>query len=391
MLRKTFAEINLDHLQFNIRLSQQHLSPGTFFCPMVKANAYGHGDVVIARALEKMGIKTLGVCLVEEGILLRQFGIQAQILVFRGFDLEGAQEIKNHKLTPVVSDWSHLEVLDKVLQEPYPIHLKFNTGMNRLGFELQEATKVYEFVQKRKKFIVEGVLTHLFQGEDGVDSAGQTFEQLKKFAPLCEIFKEYKPHFHILNSGGLLSQIFQKAQKQDNILTQTSWGVRPGLMIYGYNPLLGGEGLSLKPVMNLKSQVSVFRSVARGQGVSYNHTWKAEKDALIAVVPVGYADGIHRVLSNKTTVLFQGHRVPVVGQICMDFVLLDVTSLQAQGLSLKETTEVIFFGTDAQGIVLSAHEQATAASTITWEILTSVSERVPRVYRSQQQQYQEIL
>jgi alanine racemase len=157
MFRKTYADIQIDNLEYNITQIRNHLSPGTFFCPMVKANAYGHGDVAVAKALEIMGVQSMGVCLIEEGLLLRQFGVNAEILVFRGFDLNGARRILEQKLTPVVSDWSHFEALDQIvgrgssLPEFCQIHIKFNTGMNRLGFGLEEAQEVLEYVKRTKE------------------------------------------------------------------------------------------------------------------------------------------------------------------------------------------------------------------------------------------------
>lgn len=410
MFRKTFAEIQLDHLEFNVAKVRKYLSPSTFFCPMVKANAYGHGDVVVAKALELMGVQSMGVCLIEEGLLLRQFGVKAEILVFRGFDLQGARQMLEQKLTPVVSDWSHFEALDQTVgrnshwPETCPVHIKFNTGMNRLGFELAEAQKVLDYVKERKKFQVRGVLTHLFKGEDGIHAEGRTAEQLRRFDELRGTFGSFRPIFHALNSGGIISQIQLKRFGHSNApLTTFPWGVRPGLMIYGYNPLENAEmnyfekpdpnlqsqtedwNFLLKPVMTLKSSVSIFRSVRRGEGVSYNHTWKASRDSVIAVVPIGYADGLHRILSNNASVLFCGKRVPIVGSICMDFLMLDVTD------GLTTESEVVFFGEDALGNTLSAAEQARAAGTISWEILTSIGERVPRVYKSTNKKFLELL
>jgi alanine racemase len=427
MFRKTYADIQIDNLEYNITQIRNHLSPGTFFCPMVKANAYGHGDVAVAKALEIMGVQSMGVCLIEEGLLLRQFGVNAEILVFRGFDLNGARRILEQKLTPVVSDWSHFEALDQIvgrgssLPEFCQIHIKFNTGMNRLGFGLEEAQEVLEYVKERKKFQVRGILTHLYKGEDGIHSEGRTAEQLRRFSELRAVFGSLNPIFHALNSGGVISQIQLKKYGHVNApLTTFPWGVRPGLMIYGYNPLDNTEmnyferpdlnlqsqteawNFSLKPVMTLKSSVSVFRSVPRGEGVSYNHTWKASRDSVIAVVPIGYADGLHRILSNNTSVLFGGKRVPIVGNICMDFLMLDVTDIEfAHGQvknqkmnSAKKASaeaEVVFFGEDALGNRLSAAEQARAAGTISWEVLTSIGERVPRVYHSTNKKILELL
>jgi alanine racemase len=161
-----------------------------------------------------------------------------------------------------------------------------------------------------------------------------------------------------------------------------NWGLRPGLMIYGYNPVPESSVIPLKTVMSLKSQVAVFRTIASGEGVSYNSTWTANRDSVVAVVPIGYADGYHRILSNKSQALFAGERVPVVGNVCMDYLMLDVTDVvRAKNLSPAKDHEVVLFGHSGEGASLGAHELAKHAGTIPWEILTSIGERVPRIYK----------
>jgi alanine racemase len=381
MFRKTYAEINLDHLKYNLSAIQKFF-PGEFLCPMVKANAYGHGDVRIARCLEAAGVKHLGVCLIEEGLLLRNFGVKCDILVFRGFDREGARKILQYNMTPVVSSWSHLEHLNEVATGPVSVHVKFDTGMNRLGYSVKDARKLFEYFEQNRKFKVEAVLTHLSEGEDGYFDSGNTVEQLKKFSEAAGIFKPLTTKVHVLNSAGILSAI---KTKQDELvqhpLMQRPWGLRPGLMMYGYNPIKPNFGVPLKPVMSLKSQVGVFRQISKGEGVSYNSTWRAPQDSVIAVVPIGYADGYHRFLSNKSEAIFFNKRVPIVGNICMDYMMLDVTeTAKKESFDPHKEYEVILFGTSSGGNVLSAQEVAKNAQTIPWEILTSVGERVPRVY-----------
>ncbi len=381
MYRKTFAEINLDHLKFNLEVIRENFS-GEFLCPMVKANAYGHGDVEVARCFEKMGVQSLGVCLIEEGLLLRQAGIKAQILVFRGFDREGAKEILHHKMTPVVSSWKHLEHLEAIATEMTAVHLKFDTGMNRLGFSVSEAQKLFDYFWQNKKIRLEAVLTHLSQGEDGFQDQGTTFEQLTKFKAVLDVFKAFNVKFHTLNSAGIVSALKVRAErKTKHILASPSWGLRPGLMLYGYNPIEADFPFQLKPVMSLKSVAGVFRQIKKGEGVSYGSTWRSSKDSVIAVVPIGYADGLHRLLSNKGEALFLNQRVSLVGQICMDFLMLDVTEVaQQNSFDPDKEHEIVFFGSSANGNYISAHELAKKASTIPWEILTSIGERVPRQY-----------
>lgn len=382
MYRRTFAEINLDHLAHNIRVLQKAF-PQTFLCPMVKANAYGHGDVQLARFLETLGIEHLGVCLIEEGLLLRNFGVKAEILVFRGFDREGAEKILQYNMTPVVSTWEQIEHLEEAASSPVGIHLKFDTGMNRLGFRPEEAQKLFDRLWQNKKIRLKALVTHLFNGEDAVSDKGHSAEQLRKLDRVSQIFKPFNIFCHSLNSAGILSLL---ALQRDGVpeghpLVLQQWGIRPGLMIYGYNPLADKNICELKPVMSLKSQVGTYRHLKAGETVSYSGTWTAKQDSVIAVVPIGYADGYHRILSNHSTVVFAGQRVPVVGNICMDYLMLDVTAV-VQGKDLKDfkDQEVTLFGFGSDGNFLSPEELAQHAKSITWEMLTSVGERVPRIY-----------
>ncbi len=381
MHRKTFAEINLNHLKFNLDSLRLNFKD-EFLCPMVKANAYGHGDIQVARCLEKWGVPRLGVCLIEEGLLLRKAGIKTQILVFRGFDQEGAQVILENQMTPVVSQWKHLAHLEALATQVTSVHLKFDSGMNRLGFSIDEAQKLFDYFWQNKKLRVEAILTHLSNAEDGFQDDGTTSDQLMRFLPVIDLFKALKVKVHVLNSAGILSSLMLRSEKKKNHrLVSQAWGLRPGLMLYGYSPIEAKFNFHLKPVMTLKSVAGVFRRLKKGEGVSYGSTWRAPKDSIIAVVPIGYADGVHRLLSNKGEALFLNRRVPMVGQICMDFLMLDVTEVaQQQPFDPDQEHEIIFFGTSANGSFISAAEVANKAGTIPWEILTSIGERVPRQY-----------
>lgn len=380
--RRTFAEINLDHIAHNFEVLKKAFPQNSFLCPMVKANAYGHGDVSVALCLEKAGAKHLGVCLIEEGLLLRRAGVTADILVFRGFDQEGAEQMIQNRLTPVVSTWEQLEAIQSVATKPVQIHLKFNTGMNRLGFQGEEAQVLFETCWQNPKVRVQGLLTHLYHGEDAHDPIGDSAGQLATLEKILEIFRPLSPLVHSLNSAGILNSILVRERKNfKHPLCRVNWGLRPGLMIYGYNPLSAQNILPLKPAMTLKSVTSTYRALAAGEVVSYGGTWTAAKSSVVAVVPIGYADGYHRILSNKAHVLFSGRRVPVVGQICMDFLMVDVSDVvKNTNLAKLGDQEVILFGQDVSGAVLSPEELAKHAQTITWEILTSVGERVPRIY-----------
>ncbi|RYZ64577.1 MAG: alanine racemase, partial [Proteobacteria bacterium] len=234
MYRQTFAEINLDHLAQNFEALKRSFPQAPFLCPMVKANAYGHGDVPVARCLEQLGAKHLGVCLIEEGMTLRAGGVKADILVFRGFDREGAVEMIRQNLTPVVSTWDQLEALESVAQKAVQIHLKFNTGMNRLGFHVEEAQALFERCWQNPRIRVQGILTHLYNGEDAIDPKGHSVDQLAGLSSVMQTFKPLAPVVHSLNSSAILNSVFIRDKKAGaHPLTQINWGLRPGLMIYG--------------------------------------------------------------------------------------------------------------------------------------------------------------
>ncbi|MEK2690055.1 alanine racemase [Bdellovibrio sp. GT3] len=383
MFRKTFAEINLDNLTHNIRVLQKAF-PNRFLCPMVKANAYGHGDVKLALHLEKLGIQQLGVCLIEEGLLLRKSGVKVEILVFRGFDEIGAKAIIDNNMTAVVSTWEQIEALEKVANKKVSVHVKFDTGMNRLGFRVEEAQKVFDRLNGHAKIEVKALCTHLYIGENAQEMDQTSAHQLQKLNKISEVFKSMNVFCHALNSSGILNLMeMDKKGSQDKShpLYMQNWGLRPGLMIYGYSSLGHPDVAGLKPVMNLKSVVNNFRQVKAGETVSYGAKWTAQRDSVIAVISIGYGDGYHRLLSNKSSVLFDGKNVPVVGTVCMDYLMVDVTDVvQGRALETFKNTEVVLFGADQKGHVLSADELAHKAHTISYEMLTSVGERVPRVY-----------
>ncbi len=390
--RPTSAHVNLENLAHNVRVLRQAIGEGVFFCPMVKANAYGHGDVEVALRLQREGVKTMGVGLIEEGLLLRQMGVTVELLVFGIFDLQGAAEIVRQKMTPVISTWKQLEFLERVFiseKDQLGIHIKFDTGMHRLGFDWLEARKLFQYLQTKKNiFKVKGILTHLHSGEDAAKPEGKSHEQLRRFLEVENVFAPMKPISHTLNSSGLLNFISMRKSGVGGLPgISLNQGTRPGLSIYGYSPLgQAVNGIDLKPVMSLRSRIARYQELTIGESVSYGHTWKALKNSVVGVVPIGYADGFHRILSNNAVVLFGGQRVPVIGTICMDYLIIDVTDVFSsqnqnfQSWSEKTDAEVTLFGYDRLGNLLPASEVAQKTQSITWEILTSVGERVPRVF-----------
>lgn len=383
MYRRTFAEISVENLVHNWHEIKKVAADDRFICPMVKANAYGHGDVQIAKTLQNAGAETVGVCLIEEGFILRASGLQAQILVFRGFDKQGAQKILEYQMTPVISTWEQIQALESVADDPVKVHVKFDTGMNRLGFTIDQAEKLYNYFKKSKKLKLKAILTHLAQGEDASLPDGYSAKQILSFTEAVNFFKPLDIYSHVLNSAGIASLALMNAKSENHpILHSQKWGFRPGLALYGYAPSPELATMNLRPVMTLKSVVNNIREIKKNESVSYGCSWKAVRDSRIAVVPIGYADGYHRLISNKGHALFAGQLAPIVGRICMDFLMLDVTDIIGADDAAKWIEEeVVFFGYNQHGTLLSAESAAAMAQTVTWETLTSVGERVPRHFK----------
>lgn len=375
--RKTFAEIDLLALENNVNWLKNNFPQNPLLCPMVKGNAYGHGDYIIAKALSDLKVPSLGVCLIEEGLWLKQSGINTPILVFRGFDNEGAKEIIANDFIPVVSQWEQIDYLENNYKgKPISVHLKFDTGMNRLGFSMADSAKLYDRFWQNKKLRLKALVTHLYQGEDFLLEEGHSQNQLAKIFEVEKVFQSFQPQIHALNTAGIVGAYLKRKPWYSRL------GLRPGLLIYGYSPkMLNSEAPTdfLMPVMTLKSQISDIKFVPKGAGVSYSHTWKAAKDSKIAIIPIGYADGVHRLLSNKGRVIVKNQYAPIIGTICMDYLMVDLSDLD-QSVAVSKNDEVVLLGmSENKKCFISASEQALHAQTITWEILTSIGIRVPRV------------
>jgi alanine racemase len=391
IFRHTSAVIHLDHLEQNYRSLKAIVGDEVFFCPMVKANAYGHGDIEIALKLESLGVKTLGVGLIEEGLLLRQMGVKCELLVFGIFDAKAVREVVNWNMTPVLSVWQQIEALESSQfiksNRKIPIHLKFDTGMHRLGFSVGDAARLLEKLENHPRLELKGICTHLHSGDDAIDLQGDSIAQLIRFQEVEAIFAHLNLQSHTLNSAGTINFHLLRQKKQPLPYgIPLNQGIRPGLLIYGVNPLDSGllSEFTLKPVMSLRSHIVRYHRLQAGEAVSYGATWKASKNSVVGVIPIGYADGYHRTLSNRAEVLVKGRRVPQVGNVCMDYIMVDVTGIMTDvEIDNNLEVEATLFGYDSEGHLLNACELAERAQTIPWEILTSVGERVPRVIQGE--------
>lgn len=371
--RLTYAEVDLSKLERNFHALQALLPPGGFCCPMVKANAYGHGDIEVATHLELAGAKHLGVGLVEEGVRLREAGVKLPLLMYGIFEEFSTEAILESKLTPVISQWAGLEILDRrVKSGPMQIHLKFNTGMNRLGFDVEQAPKLREWLGGRKKFVLEGIATHLLRGEDAGSSDGDSEAQLSRFQTALDAFRGIQIYAHALNSSAAITLHARRGT--------VDFGMRPGIALYGITPPSGDiPKVTFEPALSFRSHVVMTHRLKVGEMVSYNGIWKAQRPSLVGVVPVGYADGFQRSFSNNGEVLCRGRRAPVAGTVCMDYFMIDLTDVEAATGEIGCGEEIVLIG-EQQGAVIGADELARRASTIPYEIFTRISERVPRHY-----------
>jgi len=377
--RHTYLKVSGSNLIWNYgelkKLSNQ------FYCPMIKANGYGHGDLEILRILKEVGPGYFGVSSVEEGLRLCSVSSDFKFLVFGFHGLASVQAMAEQGLIPVVSSFDQLEALEKwavngssKTTDSLDFHLKFNTGMNRLGFVESEIPEVIQKIQKLNRWRLAGLCMHFHSGENlgsGESSNGQ-MDLFEKMLGSFSSFSNLKVHAH--NSASL------KASVSRNL--ELRYGIRPGLLFYGVHPQEFVESLPLvRPVLSFHSNIVSTQRVKSGGVVSYGGSWSAPRDSLIGIVPAGYADGVRRQISNKGFVLVKGKKVPIVGHVCMDYTMVDLTSLDISSEACVGK-EVVFFGHQDDSSI-SVEDVAGWANCTSWEILTGLSERVPRFYEEE--------
>lgn len=376
MVSPAVLEINLKLLQENCSILKK-LSGQNFFCPMVKARGYGHGIVPVTGALITAGVKQVGVVAVLEARELRNaLSDTLDILVFGPIlNQEDLDWILENRCIPVINNWDDLKYLAK--KDSSQVHIKFNTGFSRLGFEISEAEKLKKFFLKHSHIKVEGICSQLLSGEELGQKASASSGQMEKMEYLAPLFSVRNSH--LFNTAALLSNVCHGKR--------INFGSRPGIGLYGIKPKVIFSGreaeknwkrISLKPASILKSRVVGVHKLEKGEVVSYEGTWQAKRPSVIAVVSMGYGDGFPRTLSSpQGVVLFRGKVVPVVGRVCMDFFMMDVTDVERNLPSLGE--EVVIFGTQ-NGVTLSPEEQAEKSSTISHELFVRLGDRVERKY-----------
>lgn len=359
--------VDLSAVGDNLRAIRAHV--GVPVMGIVKANAYGHGLVPVARHLEACGVDRLGVAFVEEGIALRRAGIRLPILVLGGIFGPQVADYLRHELEITVSSLDKLRQVEAVAQalgQRARVHLKIDTGMERIGVHSYSCAGFIEAAAASRWCDIVGVYSHLACADD--PGSPMTDRQVERFAEACAHFTRIgapMPLRHLANSGGVLH-------------APGTWLdlVRPGIILYGVLPDPASQAtLALRPALSLVSRVVYFKVVRAGGTVSYGATWTAATDTRIATIPVGYGDGYPRALSSRGEVLLRGHRRPIAGRVCMDQFMVD---LGPDGTAYNEDEVVLVGRQDGQAI--RVEDIARQAGTIPYEILTGLNERIPRAY-----------
>jgi alanine racemase len=365
-VRATWAEVNLTRLSQNLKAIQTHVTPSKVMI-IVKANAYGHGLVDVAKHLSNQA-DYIGVAVLEEGIFLRELGVTAPILVLGGIWGDQVPKYLQYRLTLTASSVERLEQINEMsgrLKVKAKVHLKIDTGMERIGVHYYNAQTIQETALRCKNIDVEGIFSH-FANADAPDLSHARL-QLERFNEVIHFYEHHSlpmPIRHMANSAAIL-------RIPDSHFDM----VRPGIMLYGVYPFQDAvHSVQVKPALAWKSRVVYFKVVKPGHPVSYGSIWQSNHNVRIVTLPVGYGDGYFRSLSNKAQVIIRGKKYPQVGLVCMDQMMVNIESDSA-----FNGDEAVLIG-ESGSEVISAQDLADWAGTIPYEILTNINTRVPRIY-----------
>jgi alanine racemase len=367
--RPTLCVIDLSALRWNLRQVKAKVGSEVRTLCMVKADAYGHGALQVAQALAHEGSDSFGVATLEEAAALRRSGIREPILVVAGAYPEQLSQIIEHRLTMAVHDLEAAARLDGAARNQgarLGVHIKVDTGMGRLGFLAHEIEAWLPPLKKLQALEIAGVFSHFSQAESV--EGDYTRGQLRKFHEVVSRLRAHgitPPLTHLANSAATIT------------LPEAHFDmVRPGIMLYGAYPAPEMKRqVELKPALSWKTRIMQLKNVPTGTSISYGQTFVTKRESLIATLPVGYADGYQRLLSNCGQTLVRGKRAPVAGRVCMDLTMIDVTDIT----NVQPGDEVVLLG-GQDGGEITADEMAGWANTISYEIFTSISARVPRIY-----------
>ena len=368
MYRTNYCEIDLEAIRNNVRVMKQ-AARSPHFLAVVKANAYGHGAVPVAKAALEAGADWLAVAIPEEGIELRRAGIQAPILVLGGAELEAGEAIAGAELTQVVFDARMVHALADAgvrTGKDVQVHLGMDTGMCRIGVRTaEEAVELTREIDRLPGICLTGCFTHMATADEP-DSEG-TIAQIARFKAMCEAVDRVHQG-PIIHHGANTASIFRYPEVHMDM-------VRGGIALYGYPPVPGVQGL--KPAMKWVTRAVHVKTIQTGEKVSYGGLFTAQKPTRVMTIPVGYADGYNRRLSCVGSVLVRGKRAPILGRVCMDQVMVDVTEIPGAEVG----DEVVLMGTQGEECI-SAEEIASLLGTISYEVICSPSARVPRIYKN---------
>ncbi|MBJ7879519.1 alanine racemase [Gelidibacter salicanalis] len=361
--QETVLEIDLSALKHNFEYLKSKLQKDTKFLAVVKAFAYGNDADTIALYLQDLGVDYFAVAYTGEGVALRNAGITKPILVLHPLPTS-FHTIIERCLEPSIYNWkvlnAFLEVATAKNQKQYPIHLKFNTGLNRLGFDLEDIQTIHSKLQWSETIHIKSIFSHLAASEDLSEKAF-TEQQIQSFKNITETFEkvfDYKPLLHLSNTSGILNY-------SDAHLDM----VRSGIGLYGFGNS-EKENKNFKPIATLKSVISQIHHIEKGETVGYNRAFKSEEAITTATIPIGHADGIGRQYGQgKGYVIIKSQKAPIVGNVCMDMIMVNIT-----GIVCEEGDEVIIFDTSH-----TAEHLANTANTISYELVTAISQRVKRI------------
>lgn len=367
-LSPTLVTIHLPALAHNLGELRRVLAPHVEILAVIKADGYGHGYKAVAETLSRLGIRRFGVATVQEGMFLREAGVREDIMVMGGILPEQTKDLVHANLTPTLSDIDAAHTLGQAVSQPlrpYPVHVKVDTGMRRLGFVPKEIRSLFQSSLFPHTLVCQGIMTHLADA-DNPDPAF-TLQQLERFhdAVLCLPANDPRPCRHAANTAGILW--YPQAHLDM---------VRPGLLLYGYTPSSGRDAsIALQPVMSLTTKVVHLKTAAKGEPVSYGDVYRTRRASRLAILPIGYAHGYNRRLSNTGEVIIHDRRFPVVGRICMDMTVVDVTDDPA----IKPGDDVILMG-QSETQAITACDLANWQDSIPYEVLCNLGLKVPRVY-----------
>lgn len=385
-LRRTWAEVSLDNLEHNYRAIKEHIPSGCRFLGVMKADAYGHGAVPLSHALCELGADYLAVSNLEEAVQLRRGGIRAPLLILGYTPAEFADTMVFMDITQEVHSLEYAKELDAALTGTnyiLNVHLKLDTGMTRIGFFAYNHERTLPELLETCALAhlhVEGVFTHFCVADSKApEDAAFTRTQYARFTAMLDALaaKGIRPELRHCASSGATILYPEFAMDM----------VRPGIATFGHAPSQDAEGvLDLRPLMTVRTKTAQLRTVPAGTPVSYGRTFTPSRETRMAVLPIGYADGLSRSLSGKASFRIRGKDAPVIGRICMDMCMVDVTDIP--GVSVGDTATL--FGFDTDGTRLPCERLAAQAGTISYEILCDISKRIPRIYM-QNGREQEIL